>query len=103
MVTKSQCPEPYVFVKSIRNDAGVMMGYCRAEGDWQITTKLNKHKGGRHTRRKHRGRRTMRGGGSVSSVGAGFTGSGSRGIADYVGYESNVPVGGAFAIPTGTR
>ena len=64
--------------------------------------------GGRH-RKSRKGksrrsrRRTMRGGGSVSSVGAGFTGSGSRGIADYVGYESNVPVSGAFAIPTGTR
>jgi hypothetical protein len=65
--------------------------------------------GGRRRRKSRKGksrrsrRRTMRGGGSVSSVGAGFTGSGSRGIADYVGYESNVPVGGAFAIPTGTR
>jgi len=104
MVTKSQCPEPYVFVKSIRNDAGVMMGYCRAEGDWQITTKLNKHKGGRRTRRKHRGRRrSMRGGGSVAGVGYGFTGSGERGMANQSPYPSNLPPSGAFAIPTGTR
>ena len=48
-------------------------------------------------------RRTMRGGGSVSGVGYSFTGSGSRGLADFGGYESNPPVGGAFAIPTGTR
>jgi hypothetical protein len=47
--------------------------------------------------------RKMRGGGSVGLVGASFTGSGSRGIADYEPYPSNVPVGGAFAIPTGTR
>jgi len=69
-----------------------------------VVGRRGKHNGGRRSRRKHRSRRrSMRGGGSVSSVGAGFTGSGSRGIADYVGYESNVPVGGPFAIPTGTR
>ena len=55
------------------------------------------------SRRSRRRRRTMRGGGSVSGVGYSFTGSGSRGLADFGGYESNPPVGGAFAIPTGTR
>jgi hypothetical protein len=63
-------------------------------------------KGGRKSRKgtkKSRKVRKMRGGGSVGLVGASFTGSGSRGIADYEPYPSNVPVGGAFAIPTGTR
>lgn len=66
--------------------------------------------GGRRRRHKSRKgksrrsrRRTMRGGGSVSGVGYSFTGSGSNGLADFGGYESNPPVGGAFAIPTGTR
>lgn len=65
--------------------------------------------GGRRRRKSRKGksrrsrRRTMRGGGSVSGVGYSFTGSGSRGLADFGGYESNPPVGGAFAIPTGTR
>ena len=105
MVTKSQCPEPYVFLPSIKNAAGVMLGYCQAADEWRIATKLIKHKGGRRTRHKSKGRRrrTMRGGGSVSGVGYSFTGSGSRGLADFGGYESNPPVGGAFAIPTGTR
>jgi hypothetical protein len=48
-------------------------------------------------------RRTMRGGGSVAGVGYSFTGSGARGMADHSAYPSNVPVGGAFAIPEGTR
>lgn len=67
-------------------------------------------KGGRRrkTRKNRKGgkksrRRTMRGGGSIGVVGAGFAGTGSRGIADYVPYEANRPPGGAFAIPTGTR
>lgn len=66
-------------------------------------------KGGKRRSRKSRKggkksrRRTMRGGGSIGVVGAGFTGTGSRGIADYVPYAANVPPGGAFAIPTGTR
>lgn len=66
-------------------------------------------KGGKRRSRKSRKggkksrRRTMRGGGSIGVVGAGFAGTGSRGIADYVPYAANVPPGGAFAIPTGTR
>lgn len=66
-------------------------------------------KGGRRrksrkaSKKAGRRRRTMRGGGSVGVVGAAFTGTGARGIADYVPYAANVPPGGAFAIPTGTR
>lgn len=48
-------------------------------------------------------RKSMRGGGSIGVVGAGFAGTGARGIADYKPYASNLPPGGAFAIPTGTR
>ncbi len=56
------------------------------------------------TKKSRKGRRkSMRGGGSVGVVGAGFAGTGSRGIADYKPYPSNLPPGGAFAIPTGTR
>jgi len=105
MVTKSQCPEPNTFSPSVKNAAGVMLGYCRPPGAWQIATKLNKHKGGRrHTRRKHKGRRrTMRGGGSVAGVGYSFTGEGARGLADQSAYPSNLPPSDGFAIPTGTR
>lgn len=55
-------------------------------------------KAGRRTRR-----RLTRGGGSVANVGYGFTGDGARGLANQTGYPSNLPPGGAFAIPTGTR
>ena len=48
-------------------------------------------------------RRSMRGGGSIAGVGYSFTGEGARGLADHSAYPSNVPVGGNFAIPTGTR
>jgi len=62
--------------------------------------------GGRRRRsRKHksRRRRTMRGGGSVAGVGYSFTGNGVSGIANHSAYPSNLPPGGAFAIPEGTR
>lgn len=61
--------------------------------------------GGRRRSKKSRRRRTrkMRGGGSVANTGYGFAGDGSRGLASYEGYASNMPPGGAFAIPTGTR
>ena len=42
-------------------------------------------------------RRTMRGGAtwqSVAPAGGGFTGQGSRGLADWTGYDSKVPVAG---------
>lgn len=62
--------------------------------------------GGR--RRKSKGKksrrtRRMRGGGSVANVGYGFTGDGARGLANQTAYASNLPPGGNFAIPTGTR
>ena len=67
-------------------------------------------KGGRRRKSRKAGkksrksrRRTMRGGGSVGVVGASFAGTGERGIANYTPYAANVPPGGAFAIPTGTR
>lgn len=45
-------------------------------------------------------RRTMRGGApwqSVAPAGGGFTGQGSRGLADWTGYDSKVPVAGGPA------
>jgi hypothetical protein len=61
--------------------------------------------GGRRKSKKSKKsrRKTMRGGGSVGTVGAAFSGTGSRGMADYVPYAAKMPPGGAFAIPTGTR
>jgi hypothetical protein len=56
---------------------------------------------GKKSRRSRR--RTMRGGGSVAGVGYGYAGDGSRGMATFGGYPSNLPPSGAFAIPTGTR
>lgn len=62
--------------------------------------------GGRRRRRSRKGKsrrsrrtRRMRGGGSVAGVGYSFTGAGSSGIADHTAYPSNLPPGGAFAIP----
>jgi len=83
-----------------KNSGGEEMGYCRRVTDWQVST-TGQHKGGRrHSRRKHKGRRrTMRGGGSVSGVGYGFAGSGVAGLANPQAYPSNLPPGGAFAIP----
>jgi hypothetical protein len=49
--------------------------------------------------RRSRRTRRMRGGGSVASVGYGFTGDGARGLANQSAYPSNLPPGGAFAIP----
>ena len=57
-------------------------------------TSKKTRKGGKH-RRGHKSRK-MRGGMSVGQVGYGFTGTGSAGLADAVGYNANV--GGA---PTG--
>jgi hypothetical protein len=61
--------------------------------------------GGRRRRKSRKSRRTrrMRGGGSVAGVGYGFTGDGARGIANQSAYASNLPPGGNFAIPQGTR
>ena len=42
-------------------------------------------KGGRKSRRK------TRGGGSIATVGYGYTGTGSRGLADATGYVANPP------------
>jgi hypothetical protein len=53
--------------------------------------------------KKSRRTRRMRGGGSVANVGYGFTGDGARGLANQTAYASNLPPGGNFAIPTGTR
>lgn len=61
-----------------------------------------KSRKGKKSRRSRRTRR-MRGGGSVAGVGYGFTGDGARGLANQSAYASNLPPGGDFAIPTGTR
>lgn len=53
-------------------------------------------KAGKTTKKAGR-RRTMRGGAqwqSVAPAGGGFTGEGSRGLADWTGYNSKVPVDG---------
>ena len=57
---------------------------------------------GKKSRRTRRTRR-MRGGGSVANGGYGFTGDGARGLANQTAYASNLPPGGDFAIPSGTR
>lgn len=94
-----------------KNDNGDPLGRCSGTSPPPNMgpTAPRAEEGGRRRRKSRKGksrrsrRRTMRGGGSVSGVGYSFTGSGSRGMADFGGYESNPPVGGAFAIPTGTR
>lgn len=62
--------------------------------------------GGRRRRRSRKGKsrrsrrtRRMRGGGSVAGVGYGFAGGGAAGLANATAYPSNLPPGGAFAIP----
>jgi hypothetical protein len=60
-------------------------------------------RGGKHRRGQKRRTHKMRGGGSVANVGYSFTGDGARGLANHSAYPSNLPVGGDFAIPTGTR
>ena len=53
-------------------------------------------KAGRRKSRKF----TKRGGGSVSSVGYGYTGTGARGLANVTAYNSNpIPPGGLMAVP----
>jgi hypothetical protein len=70
-------------------------------GGRRRVTRARKSKG-KKSRRTRRVRR-MRGGGSVANVGYGFTGDGARGLANQSAYASNLPPGGDFAIPTGTR
>jgi hypothetical protein len=68
-----------------------------------LSTRRKTKRGGKH-RRGHKSRtRKMRGGGSVANVGYSFTGDGARGLANQTAYASNLPPGGDFAIPTGTR
>lgn len=66
-------------------------------------SKSRKGKKSRSRRRNTRKTLRMRGGGSVANVGYGFTGEGARGLANHSAYASNLPPGGDFAIPTGTR
>jgi hypothetical protein len=101
MVTKDQCKDPGIWKPTkARTASGEVLGYCYSASGFQYPNRKGKHKGGRHTRRH---RRSMRGGGSVAGVGYGFTGDGARGLANQTAYPSNLPPGGAFAIPTGTR
>ena len=77
--------------------------YKPTGGRRRVTRALGVRKSkGRKSRRTRRVRR-MRGGGSVAGVGYGFTGDGARGLANQSAYASNLPPGGDFAIPTGTR
>ena len=97
MVTKDQCKSPDTWKPTkARTASGEVLGYCNSASGFQYPRK-GKHSGGRRTRRR------MRGGGSVAGVGYGFAGDGARGLAIQQAYPSNLPVGGAFAIPTGTR
>jgi hypothetical protein len=66
-------------------------------------SKSRKGKKSRSRRRNTRKTLRMRGGGSVANVGYGFAGEGARGLANHSAYASNLPPGGDFAIPTGTR
>lgn len=68
-------------------------------GGRRRSTRTTKKGGRRHKKRTRR----MRGGGSVANVGYSFTGDGARGLANHSAYPSNLPPGGDFAIPTGTR
>jgi len=94
-----------------KNDNGDPLGACSGTKPppnmGASAPKAGDYGGRRRRSRKGKSRRsrrrTMRGGGSVAGVGYSFTGSGARGMADHSAYPSNVPVGGAFAIPDGTR
>ena len=57
------------------------------------TSNVGKPAGGRRKSKKagRRTRRKTRGGGSIASVGYGYTGTGSRGLADPHAYNSNPP------------
>ena len=63
--------------------------------DWSANNTSNavKPAGGRRKSKKagRRTRRKTRGGGSVGMVGYGYTGTGSRGLADPQAYNSNPP------------
>ena len=48
-------------------------------------------KGGKRGKSAGRRRKTVRGGGSIGTVGYGYSGSGSRGLADATGYVANPP------------
>jgi hypothetical protein len=127
LVTKDKCTaadRKWVMEPGARASNGEQLGKCRSNTGFAFAGPDGKHAGrrrGRKTRRrggssdpsglqKFGGRRRsrrkskkMRGGGSVAGVGYGFTGDGSRGMATFGGYPSNLPPSGAFAIPTGTR
>ena len=70
------------------NGASWVANNTSGDGDGNPTPKPSggrKRKGGRKTRRK------TRGGGSIATVGYGFTGQGARGLADAQAYNSNPP------------
>ena len=104
LVPKSQCTdEDRKWVAAgVKAPNGEALGRCRGTTGWSDVGRSGKHQGGRR-RRTRRRRRSMRGGGSVAGVGYSFTGDGARGLANHTAYPSNLPPGGAFAIPTGTR
>jgi hypothetical protein len=88
---------------SVPNGAAYRPTGGRRRSTRVLSTRRKTKRGGKH-RRGHKGRtRKMRGGGSVANVGYSFTGDGARGLANHSAYASNLPPGGDFAIPTGTR
>lgn len=92
-----------------KNDNGDPLGACSGTKPPPNMGPTAPRADGGRRRRSRKGksrrsrRRTMRGGGSVAGVGYGFAGDGARGLAIPQAYPSNLPVGGAFAIPDGTR
>ena len=104
LVTKDKCTaaDRKWVASGMKAPNGEMLGYCRGTTGFEVAGPKGKHAGRRRKSRKTR-RRSMRGGGSVANVGYGFTGDGARGLANHTGYPSNLPPGGDFAIPTGTR
>ena len=73
---------------------GAPLGVGALEVVSNNTSSAIKPAGGRRKSKKKAGRRTRRktrGGGSIASVGYGYAGTGSRGLADPVGYNSNPP------------
>jgi len=58
---------------------------------WSANNTSDVGRGGRRKKAGRRTRKKTRGGGSTATVGYGFAGQGSRGLADAAGYNSNPP------------
>jgi hypothetical protein len=77
---------------------GSEMGAFAVERGGNIGNMKSAIQYGRGRRRKSRGRKTkrkQRGGGKFGGVSAGYTGSGERGLANFVGSSTRAPTGDA--------